>query len=860
MRRTISIICTFILCLSFFGFGIVAEENTFVINNVKDWNKLAKECELDSYSDDLIVELNTDITFEDDFNPIPYFNGEFKGNHHKITNIVINSSQINDGLFRITGRKSNIHDLYVEYLGDNDSKRFGFVGYNQGDLTNISVLANVNGNNEVGILVGLNAVMGLIKECNVKGTIQGKLYVGGLVGKNYGIIKNSSNSALVNAEVVEEKVDITTVTVSKFINNENLSNISDIGGIAGTSFGTIDNCTNYSDIGHEHIGYNIGGIAGSQSGYIKSCDNNGKIFGRKEVGGIVGQFEPSMRVVNERDYTGEMRSEIEDMKDSSSELLDAVESLGEQNTDSINGVVENLNQAYDSLEIMLDGKLGNEEKYNNAKTAFSSSMRDTFSKLEYITQYNKDNGQDVTDSVSVLNDNVNDFGSTFVDFVDVLTNEKDVYVDISNRETTETDGVLISCINKGGVEGDINVGGIVGSIAVENDSDPEDDLNINATSLYDFTYEVRAILGDSFNYGTIRAKRSSSGGICGMETLGNIRDSINYGFVDSEDADYVGGIVGLSSSYLQRNYSKCFIYGNNYVGGISGSTIKGENNGSLSQIMKSNSNQGAVFGNFGDIDNDLVEKADEIVDNWYLIDDIAAIDGISYDSKAYRITDEEFLDMELDPSLRKVDVLFVDDLDVIFKKTLDYGESMSLEDVPDSVISGDEYRHWDNFDEKLLKNIKNDILFTCSYYDVHPTISSGEEPLAYVILSGEFSENNKVSVSVIEDKPVDDTFKSISYRVSVNLSESSSADKYYIYANGYENYDVYLKNENKWNKVDYETDGSRYLSIPFESNDIEISIVKKESNTTKIIIVSSAAFLLLILIVILRKKSKNKNK
>ena len=157
-------------------------------------------------------------------------------------------------------------------------------------------------------------VMGMIKECNVKGTIQGKLYVGGLVGKNYGIIKNSSNSALVNTEVVEEKVDITTITVSKFINNENLSNISDIGGIAGTSFGTIDNCTNYSDIGHEHIGYNIGGIAGSQSGYIKSCDNNGKIFGRKEVGGIVGQFEPSMRVVNERDYTGEMRSEIEDMK------------------------------------------------------------------------------------------------------------------------------------------------------------------------------------------------------------------------------------------------------------------------------------------------------------------------------------------------------------------------------------------------------------------------------------------------------------------------------------------------------------------------------------------------------------------
>ena len=63
---------------------------------------------------------------------------------------------------------------------------------------------------------------------------------------------------------------------------------SDAGGIAGFSDGTIGNCRNNAVVGYQHIGYGIGGTAGRQSGYIENCSNYGRIYGRKDVGGIVG--------------------------------------------------------------------------------------------------------------------------------------------------------------------------------------------------------------------------------------------------------------------------------------------------------------------------------------------------------------------------------------------------------------------------------------------------------------------------------------------------------------------------------------------------------------------------------------------
>lgn len=80
------------------------------------------------------------------------------------------------------------------------------------------------------------------------------------------------------------------------------------------------------------------------------------------------------------------------------------------------------------------------------------------------------------------------------------------------EDTSEEDiaatrrGKITQCRNTGSVEGDRNVGGIAGAMAIEFDLDPEDDLADDLS--FGSSYETKAVLEDSVNHGTITAKRT----------------------------------------------------------------------------------------------------------------------------------------------------------------------------------------------------------------------------------------------------------------------------------------------------------------------------------------------------------------
>lgn len=57
-----------------------------------------------------------------------------------------------------------------------------------------------------------------------------------------------------------------------------------------------------------------------------------------------------------------------------------------------------------------------------------------------------------------------------------------------------TSGRLLSCSNTAAISGDLNVGGVAGSMAVEYELDPEDDLISNSAPIYRRAYELKAIL------------------------------------------------------------------------------------------------------------------------------------------------------------------------------------------------------------------------------------------------------------------------------------------------------------------------------------------------------------------------------
>ena len=859
MKKKISFLV--ILLLLIVSFPILGDDGIVHIKSVKDWNNFAKNCINDDYSYGLVVSLDVDLSFDDDFTSIPYFNGEFNGNGHSLKNIVISNSEDNNGVFRLVGKDGSISDLFVEYSCDISANNVGFVGYNQGKLSGLTIRATLSGTDNIGVIVGYNASGASIINCQSLGDVYGKHYVGGVVGLNYGLVKNCNNRSLVNTVVKDDTVDIKSITISSLTSTENVASVTDIGGICGSNFGSIKNSNNYATIGYEHVGYNIGGIAGSESGYIVNCVNNGDVYGRKEVGGIVGQFEPAMALNFNEDYLQTMKRQIDNVSSAVDGALSQVKNMNDISYDGLNEMADSLGEASDSLDTLLrsgfvwneeDKKLERSEEYESARAAFSSSLRSVFDTMSDIASSNKDSGSELNSYLNNVNDSLSALANTAVNFSDSITNDKLTFEDVSLKDSDDVvEGKVKTCYNYGSVDGDINIGGIAGAIARENDLDPEDDYTITGQTSLNATYKIRAVLDDCTNSGKVSLKKNYGGGIAGNQDLGVIKNSINYGLLKCEDGDYVGGIVGKSISNVNNNYSKCFIYANDYVGGIAGSGSDLDGNISIAQIKEASDYVGMVLGSYYNIDNKLVEDSDSVIDNYYLYDDYGAIDGVSYKDKAYLLAEEDFLNLDIDDGLKKLYVYFLDDDKIVSTKTINYGDSLSLNDIPYINEKENDYGSWDGLVESKLNNITRDLLFETSYDNVYPSISTSEEPLAYVIALGKFFNGDEISC-VIEAKSDNE----ITYGLDYSISSSSRINSFRVYANGYSDYDVYVSDGDELSKVAYTIDGS-YFDVAYDSS-IKSITVRKKANYSYLIYVGVGVAAVVIVGTIVTKKVKKK--
>ena len=145
-------------------------------------------------------------------------------------------------------------------------------------------------------------------------------------------------------------------------------------------------------------------------------------------------------------------------------------------------------------------------------------------------------------------------------------------------------GKTSACTNSGTVSGDVNTGGIAGSIAIEYELDPEDDVSANLDGEYRRQYEYRAVVQQCANTGAVSAKRSNTGGIAGRMDLGLIISCESYGSVESDSGSCVGGIAGLTAATVRSSYAKCTLSGKKYVGGIVGSGVAERSDGSASTV------------------------------------------------------------------------------------------------------------------------------------------------------------------------------------------------------------------------------------------------------------------------------------
>lgn len=368
-----------------------AASDTVTIATVQDFTNFSKQCTRDTWSQGITVELTADLDLSgSDFTPVPIFQGTFHGNGHTISGFSFEKKGSKTGLFRTLTASAVVEDLTVE--GDlapqgSASQAGLLVGENYGTVSRCAARGSVSGQEDIGGLVGLNGESGCIQSCTSAAAVTGVTNVGGITGQNLGAVENSSNTGEINTQADQETP-------------------TSVGGIAGLSRGTVRGCTNSGAVGYQHVGYNMGGIVGLQSGEISSCSNTAPIQGRKDVGGIAGQFEPNTSLT----YGP---SPSQQLTNSLSSLFDQLEHFTNQLNDMVSRGVDDAQAIHDSLSAIQDRthaagtegrddfKAMSDQLYQHT-TAISGSLDSLRDDLDQFSEEAGDQFQEALDQTDTL--------------------------------------------------------------------------------------------------------------------------------------------------------------------------------------------------------------------------------------------------------------------------------------------------------------------------------------------------------------------------------------------------------------------------------------------------------------------------
>ena len=372
-----------------------ANDEAIYINNADEFIEIAKKCSYDAWSIGKTIALGADISLEGiDFEPIPSFSGTFDGNGHTISGINLNGAYSPAGLFSTLEKDGVITNLKVEGAiapGGDKGLVGGIVGINNGKIENSSFNGTVIGAQDVGGIAGINKVSGSIVGSKVYGEIIGENRTGGVAGTNEGLISSCENNSKVNTIGITPTVSLDEINISLTLDitklpSLNNSTMSDTGGISGYTTGIIIGCTNLGQVGYPHIGYNVGGIAGRSQGHIANNLNGAEVYGRKDVGGIVGQIEPYISYELSEDLLAALKSELDRL---SAEVEGALNSSG-ANTPTISNrldtILNNIDLATDSLNKIINGATDFGNDLTGEVNRFSAILGEVMTQMSGITE------------------------------------------------------------------------------------------------------------------------------------------------------------------------------------------------------------------------------------------------------------------------------------------------------------------------------------------------------------------------------------------------------------------------------------------------------------------------------------------
>ena len=368
---------------------------------------------------------------------------------------------------------------------------------------------------------------------------------------------------------------------------------------------------------------------------------------------------------------------------------------------------------------------------------------------------------------------------------------------------SQSTGRVSACRNEGTVEGDVDVAGIAGAMAIDLEFDPEDDLTQQGDRSADFLVQAKAAVFDCVNAGPVTGKKDYTGGITGRMDLGRVQACESYGNVTSTDGSYVGGIAGSSHGMIQDCWSKCTLSGSHYIGGIAGLGATLTDCRSAVDISQGNAYLGAVAG--------TVEEDGAIKGNLFTSDKLAAIDGISYAGKAEPAEFETLCALPGAPAdFAQLTLTFVADGETVEVLTVPYGGSVTA--LPDIPAKEGCSASWPELDYgKITASCTVEAVYT----PYTSALTDGGE-LPEILVDGSFSSDAQVSHSSSEESwtdregkehqgtvwtvtVTDPELEEVSYTIHCRLPEEGKR------------WQLWVKGEDGWQRQDSTIDGSYLL-------------------------------------------------
>ncbi len=412
---------------------------------------------------------------------------------------------------------------------------------------------------------------------------------------------------------------------------------------------------------------------------------------------------------------------------------------------------------------------------------------------------------------------------------------QDAYYDTSSFQQ----GKVTLCENRGLVEADNSVGGIVGQVATEYDFDPEEDISVTGPESFNLEQTVKAIVRESRNYGDVVGKKNYVGGVVGRADFGAVISCESYGAVSSSDGSYVGGIAGSSSYCVRSCYAMGELAGKDYVGGIAGQgcdifysyaypllEFTGECGGSIAGQL---SEDGILCGNY------------------YVQGNVAGIDSIGYEGGATPLTYEAFCSSEGVPdAFSQFTVSFQADGKELASFRCRYGEAIDPDLIPEIPEKEGYYGIWPEFDFTCVTGNR---VLEAQYEKWISTLASeerSEDGKARVLVQGEFlpdmrltltesAEGTTLGIRSTKDGAEEYT-DTVTVRAYCEKPEDTLAE---IYENG------------GYRRAQTEVMGS-YLEFSMEPAGTFRLVEKADDNTEKIAVIVGAVLLAAVAALIVR--------